>query len=109
MKMVRTKRMREDHKEKSQNKIAIEEWKKEIKSKGSDKARDLNEFLQKKNQKRSEKTGNKSSKGKGKDGIKKKVSKKSKFNRSGKVPKKNGQTVNPRGGVKKGKTPKFSR
>lgn len=100
--------MREDHKEKSQNKLAIEDWKKEIKSKGSDKARDLNEFLVKRNQARSDKTGAKSKRGQNKnpDSIKKKGafkkgSKSNKFGKSGKVPKKNGQTVNPKGGVRK--------
>lgn len=37
--------MREEHKEKKQNQLIIEDWKKEIREKGSDKAGDLNNFI----------------------------------------------------------------
>lgn len=39
--------MRDEHKYKKQNHQAIEEWKKEIRQKGSENARDLNEFIKK--------------------------------------------------------------
>lgn len=47
---MKTKKMREEHKEKRQTNTSIENWKKEIKEKGSENARDLNDFMKKKKQ-----------------------------------------------------------
>lgn len=44
---MKNKKLREEHKEKRSAKRAIEEWKEEIKAKGSENARDLNEFTKK--------------------------------------------------------------
>ena len=43
--MIKSKKMREEHKEKKQNQLIFEDWKKEIREKGSDKAGDLNNFI----------------------------------------------------------------
>lgn len=44
---MKVKKMRYEQNEKKQNHKAIEEWKKDIREKGSENARDLNEFIQK--------------------------------------------------------------